>query len=252
LTVWRSVNTKATKNEEAEFLMKAIIVTFCALLFITGAFAQQAKPANTDHDTGHATLQNPPTDESAGTPGVITGYVRDIACLVQNPKAGAATTPVAKDCLKECVRGGSPLVILSEDGLLYVPISTETPDKSVHSQMLPYAGKYVKVSGNLFEARRPAFNLNRENRGNHQAPRLQNPHFLRRPKHPLARAAVPAGFLLSVGLGWEPPASAGGAGLQSSGRSANSQSALAAGSPIGWPGLMPRSVELSGAPSFGF
>jgi hypothetical protein len=58
---------------------------------------------------------------------------------------------VAKDCLKECVRGGSPLVILSEDGLLYVPISTETPDKTVHSQVLPYAGKYVKVSGKLFE-----------------------------------------------------------------------------------------------------
>jgi hypothetical protein len=131
--------------------MKALIVTFCALLLIAGAFAQQSKPADTDHDTSHATHPNQPADETAGTPGVITGYVRDIACLVQNPKAGAATTPVAKDCLRECVRGGSPLVILSEDGLLYVPISTETPDKSVHSQMLPYAGKYVKVSGKLFE-----------------------------------------------------------------------------------------------------
>jgi hypothetical protein len=135
--------------------MKAIIVTFCTLLFIAGAFAQRSNPTNTDpntgHDTGHAMHQNFPTDENDGTPGVITGYVRDIACLVQNPKAGAATTPVAKDCLKECVRGGSPLVILSEDGLLYVPISTETPDKSVHSQMLPYAGKYVKVSGKLYE-----------------------------------------------------------------------------------------------------
>ena len=58
---------------------------------------------------------------------------------------------MAKDCLKECVRGGSPLVILSEHGLLYVPISTETPDKTVHAQMLTYAGKYEKVSGKLFE-----------------------------------------------------------------------------------------------------
>jgi hypothetical protein len=135
--------------------MKAIIVTFCALLLIAGAFAQQSNPPNTDHDTdhdtAHATQPNQPTDETDGTPGVITGYVRDIACLVQNPKAGAATTPVAKDCLKECVRGGSPLVILSEDGLLYVPISSETPDKSVRSQLLPYAGKNVKASGKLFE-----------------------------------------------------------------------------------------------------
>jgi hypothetical protein len=122
--------------------MKAIVVTFCALLLIAGAFAQHSNPPNTDHDTDHgtnhdtgpATHQNQPSDVTAGTPGVITGYVRDIACLVQNSKAGAATTPVAKDCLKECVRGGSPLVILSEDGLLYVPISSETPDKSVRSQ----------------------------------------------------------------------------------------------------------------------
>ena len=132
--------------------MKAILVTLCALLLVAGAFAQHSHPAVTDHDnTDHATPSQNPTDETDGTPGVITGYVRDVACLVQNPKAGAATTPVAKDCLKECVRGGSPLVILSEDGFLYVPISSETPDKSVRSQLLPYAGKYVKASGKLFE-----------------------------------------------------------------------------------------------------
>jgi hypothetical protein len=128
--------------------MKAILVTLCALLLVAGAFAQHSHPADT---TAHATPPHNPADETDGTPGVITGYVRDVACLVQNPKAGAATTPVAKDCLKECVRGGSPLVILSEDGFLYVPISSETPDKSVHSQLLPYAGKYVKVSGKLYE-----------------------------------------------------------------------------------------------------
>ena len=135
--------------------MKAILVTLCALLLVAGAFAQRSHPPNTDHDADHnadhATHSQNPTDESDGTPGVITGYVRDVSCLVQNPKAGAATTPVAKDCLEKCVRGGSPLVILSQDGFLYVPISSETPDKSVRSQLLPYAGKYVKVSGKLFE-----------------------------------------------------------------------------------------------------
>jgi hypothetical protein len=128
--------------------LKAILVTLCALLLVAGAFAQHSHPAD---NTDHTTPSQNPTDETDGTPGVITGYVRDVACLVQNPKAGAATTPVAKECLKECVRGGSPLVILSEDGFLYVPISTETPDKSVRSQLLPYAGKYVKVSGKLYE-----------------------------------------------------------------------------------------------------
>ena len=128
--------------------MKAILVILCALLLVAGAFAQHSHPAD---NTAHATPSQNPTDETDGTPGVVTGYVRDVACLVQNPKAGAATTPVAKDCLKECVRGGSPLVILSEDGFLYVPISSETPDKSVRSQLFPYAGKYVKASGKLFE-----------------------------------------------------------------------------------------------------
>jgi hypothetical protein len=128
--------------------MKAILLTLCALLLVAGAFAQHSHPAD---NTDHSTRSQQATDETDGTPGVITGYVRDVACLVQNPKAGAATTPVAKDCLKECVRGGSPLVILSEDGFLYVPISSETPDKSVRSQLLPYAGKYVKASGKLFE-----------------------------------------------------------------------------------------------------
>jgi hypothetical protein len=122
--------------------MKALVATFFALLIIAGApdgaFSQTAQ-------------QHPSTDDVAGTPGVVTGYVRDIACLVQNHKAGAATTPVAKDCLKQCVRNGSPLVILSEDGLLYVPISSGSPDNSVRAQMLPYAGKYVKVSGKLYE-----------------------------------------------------------------------------------------------------
>ncbi len=127
---------------------KAILVTLCALLLVAGAFAQNFHPAD---NADHATPPQNPTDETDGTPGVITGYVRDVACLVQNPKAGAATTPVAKECLKECVRGGSPLVILSEDGFLYVPISSETPDKSVRSQLLPYAGKYVKASGKLYE-----------------------------------------------------------------------------------------------------
>jgi hypothetical protein len=90
-----------------------------------------------------------------------------------------ATTPVAKDCLKECVRGGSPLVILSEDGFLYVPISSETPDKSVRSQLLPYAGKYVKASGKLFE-RGGLHSISIEKIEPITRPQLQNPHFLSR------------------------------------------------------------------------
>ena len=49
------------------------------------------------------------------------------------------------------MRGGSPISILTEDGSLYLPISDKIPDSSVSTQLLPYAGKYVRASGKLFE-----------------------------------------------------------------------------------------------------
>ena len=45
----------------------------------------------------------------------------------------------------------SPIGILTEEGLLYLPISDVIPDTSVRDQLMPYAGKYVKASGKLFE-----------------------------------------------------------------------------------------------------
>ena len=92
-----------------------------------------------------------PTGDSDGTPGVVVGYVRDVACLLRNPKAGAATTALTQDCMKKCIRGGSPIGILTEDGFLYAPISEVIPDKAVRNRMLPYVGKYVRASGRLFE-----------------------------------------------------------------------------------------------------
>ena len=73
---------------------------------------------------------------------------------------------------------GPPLVILSEDGFLYVPIYLETPDKSVRSQTIALRRQVREGKRQTLRARRPAFNLNRENRANHQTPQLQNPHFL--------------------------------------------------------------------------
>jgi len=129
--------------------MKVSIATLCiTALLIAGALAQHSHPATSDDQAMHS---HQPTEESDGSPGVITGYVRDIACLLRNPKAGAATTPMTQDCLKKCVRGGSPIGILTEDGLLYVPISDAIPDKNVGTQLLPYTGKYVKASGKRFE-----------------------------------------------------------------------------------------------------
>jgi len=129
--------------------MKTIIVTtFAMLLLVSGLFAQDSHPETSDHQ---GMQMHHPAGESNGTAGTITGYVRDIACLLRNPKAGAATTPLGQDCLQKWVRGGSSIGILTEDGLLYVSISDTIPDTSVRSQLLPYAGRYVKASGELFE-----------------------------------------------------------------------------------------------------
>lgn len=129
--------------------MKGSVVALCvATLAVTGAYAQHSHPAKGDDQVMHS---HHPTGEADGTPGVISGYVRDVACLLRNPKAGAATSSMTQDCLEKCVRGGSPIGILSEEGLLYVPISKDIPDTSVRSELLPYVGKYVKARGKLLE-----------------------------------------------------------------------------------------------------
>jgi hypothetical protein len=150
--LWHLYQQAANSEKRRRFVsnMKASTAVFCtAALLIAGALAQQSHPANRDAQAMQS--HHHPTEESDGSPGVVTGYVRDIACLLRNPKAGAATTPMTQDCLKKCVGRGSPIGILTEDGLLYVPISDAIPDKNVGTELLPYAGKYVKATGKRFE-----------------------------------------------------------------------------------------------------
>jgi hypothetical protein len=54
-------------------------------------------------------------------------------------------------CLRDCVKAGSPLAILTKDGELYLPISSKMPDMDQRRTLLPFAGKYVRVSGTVFE-----------------------------------------------------------------------------------------------------
>jgi hypothetical protein len=79
----------------------------------------------------------------------IEGAVRDLACPVQNP-AGTATRFSLK-CNLDCVRHGSPIIILTKDGLIYFPISADMPDFGQRDRMMPFVGKYVQASGAVFE-----------------------------------------------------------------------------------------------------
>ena len=79
----------------------------------------------------------------------IEGLVRDVACPIQNLDNHA--TSLSLKCAQDCVKGGSPLIILTQDGELYFPISAKMPDTDQRQQLMPFIGKYVRASGIVFE-----------------------------------------------------------------------------------------------------
>ena len=79
----------------------------------------------------------------------IEGLLRDIACPIQNLDSKA--TSLSIKCVRDCVRGGSPLVILTKEGDLYLPISDKMPDFDQRQKLMPFVGKYVQASGTVFE-----------------------------------------------------------------------------------------------------
>ena len=101
-----------------------------------------------------AASQSPQTTDMAGARAnvskeTIEGLVRDVACPIQNLDNHA--TSMGSKCVRDCVKGGSPLVILTQDGRLYFPISAKMPDTDQRQQLMPFVGKYVRASGIVFE-----------------------------------------------------------------------------------------------------
>ncbi len=50
-----------------------------------------------------------------------------------------------------CVKRGAPLGIIARDGTLYHPISGTLPDSPVRDKLVPYAGKFVRATGRVFD-----------------------------------------------------------------------------------------------------
>jgi hypothetical protein len=101
-----------------------------------------------------AASQSPQTTDMAGARAnvsneTIEGLVRDVACPIQNLDNHA--TSMGGKCVQDCVRGGSPLVILTKDDRLYFPISAKMPDTDQRRVLMPFVGKYVRASGIVFE-----------------------------------------------------------------------------------------------------
>ena len=82
-----------------------------------------------------------------GKPDSVKGYVLDSACaFTKNLKK-----PTSPECAVACAKAGSPLVILSDDGTIYWPISDATPSSGQNDKLLPFAGQKVTATGKVFE-----------------------------------------------------------------------------------------------------
>ncbi|WP_245632139.1 hypothetical protein [Edaphobacter aggregans] len=85
----------------------------------------------------------------ASEPSTVTvsGWVIDSACAYKK----GLEKPIGVACAKECAKNGSPLVILREDGTIFLPIDGKTPSASQNPKLLPYAGERVTVTGKAYE-----------------------------------------------------------------------------------------------------
>jgi len=81
-----------------------------------------------------------------GTGTKVEGYVIDSSCaFVKNLKK-----PISPDCAARCAKAGSPLVILTESGTIYWPISGAMPAKGQNSRLMEFAGKRIMATGQVY------------------------------------------------------------------------------------------------------
>ncbi|MGB0008311.1 MAG: hypothetical protein WA437_04830 [Candidatus Sulfotelmatobacter sp.] len=119
----------------SRFLSVCLLAGFC----IVSVLAVSHSPQSTSMAGARANASK----------ATIEGLVRDVACPIQN--LDGAATNLSLKCVRECARGGSPLVILTKDGHLYFPISDKMPDTDQRQVLMPFVGKYVRASGTVFE-----------------------------------------------------------------------------------------------------
>jgi hypothetical protein len=80
---------------------------------------------------------------SHGQRVTFPGWIIDSACAYTK----GIDKPVSPVCARACAKNGSPLVVLRDDGTIYVPISDRTPAESQNKKLMPYAGRRVIVTG---------------------------------------------------------------------------------------------------------
>ncbi|MGH9509647.1 MAG: hypothetical protein ACRD2Q_12275 [Terriglobales bacterium] len=77
----------------------------------------------------------------------LEGWVIDSSCAYTKD----LKKPISESCAKECAEGGSPLVILTDDGTVYLPISGTLPATGENRRLMAFAGQRVKVEGTVHD-----------------------------------------------------------------------------------------------------
>ena len=78
-----------------------------------------------------------------GTNITVSGWVIDSACAYTK----GLDKPIGVACAKACAKNGSTLVILRDDGTIFLPIDSKTPSSSQNPKLMPFAGEHVTVTG---------------------------------------------------------------------------------------------------------
>jgi len=77
----------------------------------------------------------------------VEGYVLDSSCaFVKNLRK-----PLGKSCALECARNGSALVIITDDGTIYWPVSDATPAVGQNPRLMEFDGRRVTATGKLYD-----------------------------------------------------------------------------------------------------
>ncbi|HEY6290916.1 MAG TPA: hypothetical protein VI455_05045 [Terriglobia bacterium] len=96
--------------------------------------------------TGLALASGAMVGRGATSPTTVKGYVIDSACTFTKH----LKKPISPDCAIACAKAGSDLAIQTEDGIIYWPISAETPAAGQNDKLVGYAGKMVSVTGTVY------------------------------------------------------------------------------------------------------
>ncbi|MGD0225000.1 MAG: hypothetical protein ABSF71_21950 [Terriglobia bacterium] len=80
-------------------------------------------------------------------PETIKGYVLDSACAFTK----GLKKPISAECATACAKAGSPLVILTDNGTIYWPISDATPAQGQNDRLMEFAAKRVVVTGKVYQ-----------------------------------------------------------------------------------------------------